>query len=44
MDAQLDLPPLQGLLLGGEVVDIGVRQVVGLLEALLDEVGYDLAG
>jgi len=30
------------LLLGGEVVDIGIGQVVGLSETLLDEVVDDL--
>ena len=42
VDTQLDLPLFEGLLLGGEVVDIGVGQVVGLSESLLDEVGDDL--
>ena len=38
VDTQLDLPLLEGLLLGGEVVDIGIGQVVCLSESLLDEV------
>nr|AIE38369.1 hypothetical protein [Siphovirus contig89]AIE38412.1 hypothetical protein [Siphovirus contig89]AIE38541.1 hypothetical protein [Siphovirus contig89]AIE38584.1 hypothetical protein [Siphovirus contig89]AIE38627.1 hypothetical protein [Siphovirus contig89] len=42
VDTQLDLPLLEGLLLGGEVVDIGIGQVVGLSESLLDEVVDDL--
>ena len=44
VDTQLDLPLLKGLLLGSEVVDIGIRQVVGLSESLLDKVVDDLAG
>ena len=42
VDTQFDLPLLEGLLLGGEVVDIGVGQVVGLSESLLDKIVDDL--